>query len=96
MSVDAVDHLCARAHDAGKLEDREAGGERFGGEGMAQLIRAALLDSGRFERWIPLAGAPAMTRVRPNGQRANIASFTACSANGIVMIRMNISRAARR
>ncbi len=49
---------------------------------------------------LPIAeGAPAsgrLTSVRPKGQKAKLAIFTACSPNGIVMIRMNITSAASR
>ena len=47
MAVGLVDHLHARSHHAGELEDRDTRGQRLGGEGVAQLIRPALLGSRR-------------------------------------------------
>jgi hypothetical protein len=46
------------------------------------------------DRWRP--GLGSLDDRPAEGQRAKVASFTACSAKGIVMMRMNITRAARR
>lgn len=41
VSVVAVDHRDARAHEAGDREDRDVGPKREGGVGVAQVIEAA-------------------------------------------------------
>jgi hypothetical protein len=38
MPICAVDHLDARAHEAGELEDGEAGRERVRGERVAKVV----------------------------------------------------------
>lgn len=60
VTVGAVDHLHAGAHDAGQLEDRDPRRQRLGGEAMAQLVGAAPPDPRRFERRIPLPAPPAV------------------------------------
>ena len=58
VAVVAVDHRQAGTHVAGKVEGRDAGTEREGGEGVPESVDPAQwLDPGRDLRGLPLAVA---------------------------------------
>jgi hypothetical protein len=60
VPVVVIDHGDARAHEAGDGEDGDAGAEREGGVGVAEIIEVAQrLDRSRFLSGLPVAAAVA-------------------------------------
>jgi hypothetical protein len=58
VAVVAVDHGQAGAHVAGEVEGRDAGAEREGREGVAEIVDAAeRVDPGRLLGGLPVAVA---------------------------------------